>query len=217
MEYSDDYGFLVTVRSQKDTFLFIDETDMERYMLILIRSLRNNNFMCGEPKMAGLCCDAANIVFCGGEEDRMRHLMRTVHAAYGSYRKSKGCSVKFGRSSYILLDGTLDVVRTMKSVRYKFDHICMSFGNSEDGVPPGTVVKRLKLCSGKIPYDALADIAFRYTGSPIFTEFLANSDIRQKQCAAKELRCTYELTYKEIGEIFLCSAATAHRIVNNAS
>ena len=217
MVYGEDYGVLATVTSKKDTYLFIDSADRERYISILIKALRIRDAACGIPEITGLSSDTAMIFFRGGEEEPIRYLIRKVHTSYASYRRTKGCAVQFGSAAYKLIDGNADIARTIKEIRGGFDYICTSFGFRKDGLPPGTIVECLKLCFGKISYDALLGMAMRYAGAESFSEFLMRAEQKQRACVAKDLRNIYRLTYKEIGEILSCSSTTAHRIVNNAS
>lgn len=209
-----EYGIYITVRSAKDTYLFLDNVDRDRYMAILIKMLKRSRPGEAYPLIAGLNNDTARILFRNGFEEPLRCLIRTVHAAYAAYRKTKNCPVQFGRSSFELLDGTADVVVAMKAIRDRSDYICTVFEDEEGNCPPGTLAERVKIIPGKISDIALLQMACAYKRVSTLEEFLQSATLRQKREFMQELRGKYELSYREIGKILNCSGTTVHRIVN---
>ncbi len=217
MEGCADYGILVRITSGKDTFLFIDGIDRERYMTTLVKALGSFREGCGEPEIAGLGDDSAEIFFRGGSEEHIRYLMRTVHASYASYRKVKGCRVYFGRTFYELLDGEAYISRAVTDLRKRYDYICTPADVSSECIIADAGDVNDKLFSGKISERELSCIALKYAGVRTFGDFLAKADSYGRRAAAEEMKRAYDLTYKEIGYIFGCSTATAYRLVNNTS
>ena len=69
-----EYGILVTVRSAKDTYLFLDSTDRARYMAIFIKMLGRSAIGDARPLIAGLNSDTAQILFQNGYEEPLRVL-----------------------------------------------------------------------------------------------------------------------------------------------
>ena len=124
-----DYGMIVTVKSAKDSYLFLDGIDRERYVGCIVRMTKNTFF--GEilPVVAGLNSDLAKIVFAGGDEEKLRRLMRNVHISYSAYRKTKKCPVVFGKSSYELLDSVEKIKEAKEKTRLCSDFVCcVNFG-----------------------------------------------------------------------------------------
>ena len=212
-----EYGILITVRSAKDTYLFLDGIDRDRYMTILIKMLNRSQRGDAIPVIAGLNNDEARILFRNGYEEPLRYLIRMIHTSFASYRKAKNCPVQFGRSSFELLDGTANVVRGIKHIRDHSDYICTVFDSEEANCPPGTLAERIKIIPGKISAIKLLQIASTYCAVSSFEEFLQYATSEQKKEFIKELRSKYELSYREIGKILNCSGTTAHRIVNKSS
>ena len=124
-----DYGMLVTVKSIKDSYLFLDGIDRDRYVGCIVKM--TENAFCGEilAVIVGMNSDFAKIVFVGGDEEKLRRLMRNVHISYSAYRKTKKCPVVFGKSSYELLDGIEKIKEAKEKTRLCSDFVCcVNFG-----------------------------------------------------------------------------------------
>lgn len=124
-----DYGIIVTVKSAKNSYLFVDGIDRDRYIAGIIKM--TENFPSGEilPVIAGLNSDSAQIVFAGGDEETLRRLMRNVHISYSAYRKIKKCPVTFGKSLYELIDGFEEMKKAKENTRLSFEFVCyVNFG-----------------------------------------------------------------------------------------
>ncbi len=119
-----EYGIIVNVKSAKDSYLFIDGIDRDRYIGSIIKM--TENISSGEilPVIAGLNSNSAQIVFVGGDEEILRKLMRNVHISYSAYRKTKKCPVTFGKSSYELLDGLQEIKKAKENTRLNSDFVC---------------------------------------------------------------------------------------------
>lgn len=119
-----DYGIVVNVKSVKDSYLFIDGIDRDRYIGSIIKM--TENISSGEimPVIAGLNSDSAQIVFVGGDEETLRRLMRNVHISYSAYRKTKKCPITFGKSSYELIDGLEEIKKAKENTRLNSDFVC---------------------------------------------------------------------------------------------
>lgn len=162
-----EYGILVTVRSAKDTYLFLDGTDRARYMAIFIKMLGRNAIGDARPLIAGLNSDTAQILFQNGYEEPLRLLVRMMHASYASYRKAKNCPVQLARSAFDLIDGKKEVAGAVKSIRDKSDFICTIFDREgEHCPPPGTLAERIKTIPGKISGTLLLELAAAYKELP---------------------------------------------------
>lgn len=119
-----DYGMIVTVKSTKDSYLFVDGIDRDRYIAGIIKMTENIPSREILPVVAGLNSDSAKIVFAGGDEETLRRLMRNVHISYSAYRKIKKCPVTFGKSSYELIDGFEEMKKAKENTRLSFDFVC---------------------------------------------------------------------------------------------
>lgn len=210
-----DYGIRITVRSVKDTYLFLDGIDRDRYMAVLIKMLKRSQIGEAVPIIAGLNNDTAQILFRNGYEEPLRYLVRMIHTSYASYRKAKNCPVQLRRTSFELLDGKADMVQAIKTIRDRFDYICTVFDNEEGNyLPPGTLAERIKIIPGKISDTTLLQMVRNYRNASSIEDFIRHATPEQKRELIKELRSKYELSYREIGRILNCSSATAHRILN---
>ena len=209
-----EYGILVTVRSAKDTYLFLDGTDRARYMAIFIKMLGRNAIGDARPLIAGLNSDTAQILFQNGYEEPLRLLVRMMHASYASYRKAKNCPVQLARSAFDLIDGKKEVAGAVKSIRDKSDFICTIFDREgEHCPPPGTLAERIKTIPGKISGTLLLELAAAYQRAS-FDELLRDATPGQLRELIQTFRNQYELSFREIGRLLNCSCTTVHRILN---
>lgn len=119
-----EYGIIVRVKSAKDSYLFIDGIDRDRYIGSIIKM--TGNISPGEifPVIAGLNSDSAQIVFLGGDEEILRRLMRNVHISYSAYRKTKKCPVSFGKTSYELIDGLQAIKKAKENTKLNSEFVC---------------------------------------------------------------------------------------------
>ena len=209
-----EYGILVTVRSAKDTYLFLDGTDRARYMAIFIKMLGRNAIGDARPLIAGLNSDTAQILFQNGYEEPLRLLVRMMHASYASYRKAKNCPVQLARSAFDLIDGKKEVAGAVKSIRDKSDFICTIFDREgEHCPPPGTLAERIKTIPGKISGTLLLELAAAYQRAS-FDELLRDATPGQLRELIQTFRKQYEPSFREIGRLLNCSCTTVHRILN---
>jgi hypothetical protein len=68
--------------------------------------------------------ETAQIVFRGGDEEVLRRIMRSVHISYSAYRKNKKLPVKFGKSTYDIIEGITKLKETQKIIRQNSSFIC---------------------------------------------------------------------------------------------
>ena len=128
-EKTTDYGMLVTVTAAKDSYLFVDGIDMDRYMATLIKMFDGKKVYDDSsnevvPLSAGMKSETAQIVFRGGDEELLRRIMRSVHISYSAYRKNKKLPVKFGKSTYDIIEGITKLKETQKIIRQNSSFIC---------------------------------------------------------------------------------------------
>jgi len=119
-----DYGVMVTVKAAKNSYLFIDGIDRDRYISSIIK--KTERVSNGEiiPIIAGLNNDCARIIFMGGDEDILRKLIRSIHISYSSYRKLKNCPVAFKKTTYETVDGFAKIKEAKENIKADFDFIC---------------------------------------------------------------------------------------------
>ena len=198
----DEYGILVSVKAATYDYLFLDDIDRQRYILILLKMLKRNPENEAAPVVAGMTTDNIRIYFSYGYEEELRYIFRMVHAAYASYRKVKKCPIKFGKSKFELLDETRQIVNTIKDIRDNSDYVCTVF-DEQDGCypPPGTILKRIPYDVGKISEDKLLELACRFQKVSSVEEFLNHGTKQQKSEFTHELREKYDLSNKDIGNI----------------
>lgn len=211
-----DYGILVSVCAAKYTYLFVDDTDRERYIAVLIRMITNGPPDDAVPVIAGLHGDTAQILFHNGYEESLRNLFRRIHTSYAAYRKTKNCPIHFGRASYELLDGKHLLADARKKIRDNSDYICIAFDAESLYPPPGTLIRRVKSLPGYLTETKLLELAHSFGNHSTLDTFFRSAALPQKSGFAKALRAEYKLSYHEIGKIMHCSRTTAYRIVNKA-
>lgn len=125
-----DYGMLVTVTSSKDSYLFVDSIDMDRYVSTLIKMIAYDRINMDAyskefiPLIAGMQSETAKILFSGGDEEVLRRVMRSVHISYSAYRKNKKMPVKFGKSTYELIEGIAKLKETQKMIKENCAFVC---------------------------------------------------------------------------------------------
>ena len=128
MKYINEFGVIVTVKSEKDAFLFLDGIDRDRYISELIKNTDEKAENAVRPLIAGLNSNSVIIVFDGGSEEKLRYIIRKVHLSYSAYRRNKKCPVRFKSSSFVLVDDALKLQKAVKTVKEESDYICTKFG-----------------------------------------------------------------------------------------
>ena len=128
MKYINDYGMLVTVKSENDVFLFLDGIDRDRYISVLIKNTNDFFEDVPRPLIAGLNSNNAMIVFDGGCEENLRYIIRKVHISYSAYRRNKRCPVRFKSSTFEVIEGNSALQQVVNNIKEHSDYICTKFG-----------------------------------------------------------------------------------------
>lgn len=123
----NDYGMLVTVKAKKNSFLFFDGIDQDRYISSLLKMTKKYGKENINPLFGGINNETAFLIFDGGNEDILRDIMRKVHISYAAYRKNKKFPVRFCKSSFELLDGNAAICSAVKELKEMPEIICLKF------------------------------------------------------------------------------------------
>lgn len=128
----NDYGMLVIVKAKKDSFLFLDGIDQDRYISSLLKMTKKYGKENINPLFGGINNETAFLIFDGGNEDSLRDIVRKVHISYAAYRKNKKCPVRFCKSSFELLDGNDAICSAIKVLKETQGIICLKFSCIKD-------------------------------------------------------------------------------------
>lgn len=195
-----DYGMEIVVHAAKETSLFIDVTDIQRYVLTLNKMILGTKDILTEPIIVGFNKKIAEMVFRGGTEECFKKIIQKTHVSYSSYRRTKKFPIFFGKTEFCVLEREKTIAERVKKIRNESKFICTSFSMKCNVVT--------NLHTKVIEYEKYI------SDCNSAKDFLKMADISEKKDFINYLRKCHNLSYREIGKMLDCSSTKIYRLVN---